>query len=103
MKYRSPIAQAIHETAMDLQEVGLINQQTMAEFDKSCLTEILPLSPEEIRTIRKNTRTSQTVFAHYLNINKNLVSEWERGVKKPSGTALKLLTLVQKKGIEAIA
>ncbi|EGY32882.1 LOW QUALITY PROTEIN: XRE family transcriptional regulator [Aggregatibacter actinomycetemcomitans serotype e str. SC1083] len=43
------------------------------------------------------------VFAHYLNVSKNLVSDWERGIKKPSGAALKLLTLVQHKGIEAIA
>ncbi|MDY6216819.1 helix-turn-helix domain-containing protein [Actinobacillus porcinus] len=46
---------------------------------------------------------SQAVFANYLNISAKLVSEWERGVKKPSGTALKLLTLVQNKGIEVIA
>ncbi len=32
-----------------------------------------------------------------------MISEWERGVKKPSGTALKLLSLVQHKGIEVIA
>jgi hypothetical protein len=39
----------------------------------------------------------------YLNISKNQVSAWERGTKKPSGTALKLLTIVKNKGIEAIA
>lgn len=28
---------------------------------------------------------SQPVFARYLNVSKNLVSDWERGVKKPGG------------------
>lgn len=102
MKYRSEIAEAVHTTAMDLFQVGLMDKETMQYFDKSCLTEVKPLSPDEIKAIRKNSKTSQAVFANYLNISKNLVSEWERGVKKPSGTALKLLTLVQKKGLDAI-
>lgn len=103
MKYRSPVSQMIHEHAKDLFNVGLLDKETMQHFDKSCLTDVKPLSPDEIKAIRKNSRTSQAVFANYLNISKNLVSEWERGIKKPSGTALKLLTLVQQKGLEAIA
>ena len=46
---------------------------------------------------------SQPVFALYLNVSKNLVSDWERGVKKPGGPALRLLTVVDKKGLQAIA
>lgn len=103
MKYRSEVSRMIHETVVDLYNVGFIDKQTMQQFDKSCLTEVKPLSPQEIRAIREQSQTSQTVFANYLNISKNLVSEWERGVKKPSGTALKLLTLVQQKCLDAIA
>lgn len=103
MKYRSPVSQMIHEHAKDLFNVDLLDKETMQHFDKSCLTDVKPLSPDEIKAIRKNSRTSQAVFANYLNISKNLVSEWERGIKKPSGAALKLLTLVQQKGLEAIA
>jgi putative transcriptional regulator len=43
------------------------------------------------------------VFARYLNVTKGMISAWERGVKKPSGPALRLLTLVEKKGVGAIA
>ena len=46
---------------------------------------------------------SQTVFAYYLNVTPNLVSKWERGEKKPSGPALKLLSLVERHGIAAVA
>ncbi|MCT8517925.1 DNA-binding transcriptional regulator [Glaesserella parasuis] len=75
----------------------------MQSFDKRCLTPVKTLAPNEIREIREKENFSQAVFAHYLNVSSNLVSEWERGVKKPSGAALKLLSLVQHKGISAIA
>jgi putative transcriptional regulator len=61
------------------------------------------LSPEEIKAMRLREHISQPVFARYLNVSKNLVSDWERGVKKPGGPALRLLDLIQKKGLMAIA
>ncbi|MGL5873897.1 MAG: helix-turn-helix domain-containing protein [Xenococcaceae cyanobacterium] len=75
----------------------------MREFDETCLTSIDPLTPEQINAIRERERVSQPVFARYLNVSKNLVSDWERGKKKPSGAALKLLCLVEKRGLNAIA
>ena len=48
-------------------------------------------------------RVSQAVFALYLNVSTGLISQWERGEKHPAGTSLKLLALVQEKGLEAIA
>jgi putative transcriptional regulator len=74
----------------------------MREFDDACLTPVHPFTPEVIRAIREKEHLSQPVFARYLNVSKNLVSDWERGVKKPGGPALRLLTVVQKKGIQAI-
>jgi putative transcriptional regulator len=32
-----------------------------------------------------------------------LVSEWERGEKRPSGPSLKLLSIVKTRGLDAIA
>lgn len=60
------------------------------------------LSPEEIRAIREREQVSQPVFARYLNVSKNLVSDLERGVKRPSGPALRLLSVVRKNGLRAI-
>ena len=102
-KYRSEAFAAIHETMEGLHEVGAIDKQTMREFDEACLTPVQELAPEEIRQIRKREHISQPVFARYLNVSKNLVSDWERGVKRPGGPALRLLTVIQKKGLEAIA
>jgi putative transcriptional regulator len=102
-KYRGNAFAAIHETMEALHEVGAIDKQTMREFDDACLTPVQPLSPEEIKSLRMREHISQSVFARYLNVSKNLVSDWERGIKKPGGPALRLLTVIQKKGLMAIA
>lgn len=102
-KYRSDALAAIHEMMEALHEVGAVDKKTMREFDDACLTPLRPLAPDEIRAIREREHLSQPVFARYLNVSKNLVSDWERGIKKPGGPALRLLTVVQKRGIQSIA
>jgi putative transcriptional regulator len=94
---------AIHETMASLHKVGAIDKQTMRRFDNACLTPVLHLSPKQIRALREREQVSQTVFANYLNVTSNLVSKWERGEKRPSGPAFKLLSLVEKRGIRAVA
>jgi putative transcriptional regulator len=46
---------------------------------------------------------SQAVLARHLNVGTKLLSEWERGTRRPSGPSLKLLTLARAKGLDAIA
>lgn len=101
--YKSEVMAAVHEMMDGFHQSGAIDEQTMREFDEACLTEVAALSPEEIRAIRERESISQPVFARYLNVSKGLISDWERGVKRPSGPALRLLTLVQKRGLQAIA
>jgi putative transcriptional regulator len=102
-KYRSRLSAAIHETAAGLHGLGLMDKATMREFDASCLTTVGPVSARQITAIRKKAGVSQGVFAHYLNVKPKLVSEWERGEKRPSGPSLKLLAIVKAKGLDAIA
>jgi putative transcriptional regulator len=61
------------------------------------------MQPEEIRALRKREHVSQPVFAAYLNVTRNLVSDWERGIKRPGGPALRLLSIVEKHGLDALA
>jgi len=102
-QYRSKATAAIHETAADLHEAGLIDKRSMKTFDRLCLTPVRDLSPAEIKEIREREKASQAVFARYLNVTTGLVSQWERGEKRPRGTSLKLLTLVANKGLDAVA
>lgn len=101
--YKSAALAAVHETAQGLAEAGVISRQTMKNFDELCLTLVKPLSPLAIRRIRVREKASQAVFARYLNVTTGLVSQWERGEKRPSGASLKLLSLVARKGLQAVA
>lgn len=101
-KYRSDALRSAHLIARDLHEAGAIDKATMRRFDVSCLTPVEPLPPETIKRIRETAKMSQTIFALALNVTASLISQWERGEKKPSGPSAKLLALANRKGIEAI-
>jgi len=102
-KYRSDALGALHESVQGLHRLGLVDTKTMREFDASCLTLVETLTPRQIAQLRERAGVSQAVFASYLNVTAGLVSKWERGEKHPQGPSLKLLALVQRKGLEAIA
>jgi putative transcriptional regulator len=76
---------------------------TMRHFDRLCLEPVKPLRPAQIRRIRESANVSQAVFAAVLNTSVSSVHKWEIGQKRPTGTALKLLHLVQKNGLDAVA
>jgi putative transcriptional regulator len=71
-------------------------------FDESCLTATREFTPREIQKLRKSNHVSQPVFARYLNTSESTIEKWETGAKRPSGMALKLLTIVQKHGLEVL-
>jgi putative transcriptional regulator len=102
-KKRSKILDAVHTTARGLHAADAIDQVTMREFDQLCLKPVPPLRPAEIKRIRESAHVSQAVFAAILNTSKSSVQKWEIGQKRPTGTALKLLHLVQKNGLEAVS
>lgn len=101
-KYRSDAMASVHETMEALHNIGAIDKQTMRRFDDACLTPVSPLTAGQIKALREREHVSQAVFANYLNVTTSLVSKWERGEKKPSGPALKLLSLVEKHGLTAV-
>ena len=102
-KHQSEIAAAVHEDMRDMFKLGVVDKQTMRTFDELCLVPVQPMTAEEIRSLREREGLSQPVLAWYLNVSKNLISDWERGVRKPGGAALKLLNLVKTKGVQAIS
>jgi DNA-binding transcriptional regulator YiaG len=55
-----------------------------------------PLSPKEVRRIRRSLKASQALFATYLNVSANAVRSWEQGTRRPRQAALKLLTIAKK-------
>jgi putative transcriptional regulator len=102
-KSRSDILDAVRATARGLHKAGVMDQVTMREFDQLSVPPVEPLKPAEIRRIREAEQVSQAVFARLLNTSVSTVQKWEIGQKRPTGTALKLLHLVQKRGLDVIA
>jgi putative transcriptional regulator len=92
----------VHQTAKGLHEAGLMDTRTMREFDVLCLEPVKPMSAAQIKRLRLRNRVSQAVFAAYLNTSLSTVQKWERGQKKPNGPSLKLLNLVERKGLEVL-
>lgn len=99
----SDVLAAVHASVAGLQRAGVVRAATMREFDALCLAPVLPLAPAEIAALRRREKVSQPVFARYLNVSKSSVVQWEIGERKPDGAALKLLDLVRRKGLQALA
>lgn len=92
----------VHETVKGLRSVSVIDMVTLRDFDHHWLPAVEPLDPEQIKKIREASHVSQAVFARLLNTSVSTVQKWEIGRKRPTGTALKLLHLVRKRGLEVI-
>jgi putative transcriptional regulator len=102
-RHRSSQLEAAHKLANDLASVGMLPNRTLRELNDQCLTPVKALGPRQIARIRAREEVSQAVFARHLGVSLTLISQWERGEKKPSGPSLKLLTLVDKKGLAWVA
>jgi putative transcriptional regulator len=102
-KYRNERLEVLHKTAAGLARLGALGKTTMREFDAFCLTKVEPMTATQIAALREREGVSQAVLAHHLNVRTKLVSDWERGVKHPSGPSLKLLSIIRAKGIGAVA
>ncbi|VAX11403.1 Antitoxin to RelE-like translational repressor toxin [hydrothermal vent metagenome] len=96
------ILETVHDTAKGLNKAGVLDTQTMREFDALCLPPVKIYTPAQIRHIRETNKASQAVFAAYLNTSLSTVQKWEQGKKKPNGISLKLLNLIEQKGIEVL-
>jgi putative transcriptional regulator len=75
----------------------------MREFDVLTLPPVKELTAKQIRALRTRNRVSQAVFAAMLNTSVSTVQKWEIGEKRPSGPSLKLLDVIQRKGIRALS
>ena len=98
----SRIIDEMRETARGLHDAGLISKRRMGEFAALCNLEVGEMAPKQIKLLRQKAHISQSVFAAILNTSLSTVQKWEIGDKRPSGPSLKLLSLIQRKGLEAV-
>ena len=101
-KAKSRIFEAVHDTASDLHRLGFIDKRKMNKLDVLCLDPIPAYDSKKIRALRDHLQLSQAVLAAVLNTSLSTVRKWEVGDKHPSGPSLKLLSLLERKGLEAV-
>lgn len=99
----SDIKSVMYETAQGLHRAGGLSTATMREIESLCLPDVKEYSAQQIKHIRTKANASQGVFARYLNISTSTVQKWETGQKKPSGASLKLLNIIEQRGLEALS
>lgn len=86
----------------DLHDAKIVDFATLREFNALCVTKTHELSPRKIKKIRQCAKVSQAVFAKIINVSLAAIKQWERGERKPSGAALKLLNLIEAKGVDVV-
>ena len=102
MKKNDKLMDVLHETAKGLHAAGTMDAVTMREFDALCLPPLQNYSATQIKKLRLRFKASQAVFAAYLNTSPSTIQKWEQGQKHPNGPSLKLLNIVDRKGIEVL-
>jgi putative transcriptional regulator len=101
-KFKSSAFEAIHSAVEGMVRAGTVNKQTLRSFDERCLSMPVEFDARKIKALRERNHVSQPVFARHLNTSESTVQKWESGVKRPSGMALKLLTVVEKHGLDVL-
>lgn len=99
----SKILEAMRETAKGLYDAGVMDAYTMREIEELCLAPLEEFAPEEIKELRIQHKLSQPVLARYMNVQPVTVKKWESGASRPGGSALKLLHILKKHGLEPLA
>jgi len=97
-----PILDAVQETASDLHRLGFIDKRRMNQYDALCIAPVPDYDSAQIRAMREHLKLSQAVLAAVLNTSVSTVRKWEQGDKRPSGPSLKLLSLLDRKGLDAV-
>jgi putative transcriptional regulator len=101
-KTKSRIIEEMTATVKGLHKAGVITKKSMEEFEALRHLEVKPMTPKRIKLLRSKAQLSQAVFALTINASLSTIQKWEAGDKTPSGPSLKLLSLIERKGIAAV-
>jgi putative transcriptional regulator len=99
---KSHILDELHETARGLHTSGLISAHRMAEYDALHEGGGEDMPPEKIKRLREKEYLSQADLDTVLNTSISTIQKWEIGHQCPNGPSRRLLSLIERKGLETI-
>ncbi len=107
LKGKARLRSEIVEAMRGLHKIGAVSdaeleKTTLRMLGRDALPKVADLSPAEIAKVREHAGVSQAVMAGYMNVAVNTISQWERGQRRPTGAALKLLHVVKRSGIDPL-
>lgn len=95
---KKTLSQTLIDAANDLG----FGKATVANLEKLDIPEVRSFTPKEIRQVREKVKASQGVFAKLLNVNPSTIQKWEQGKVRPQSTALRLLSIIDSRGIDVL-
>jgi putative transcriptional regulator len=101
-KTKNSVFEAVTETASEFERLGFIDKHRLKQIQALCIEEVPHYTADYIRALRAKLQLSQAVLANLLNISPSTVRKWEQGEKNPSGASLKLLWLLDRRGLQAV-
>ena len=96
------IRNMVLESIEGLYKTGSVTEITLKEVKALALSEVKPYNPRSIARLRRRLKLSQAALARFINTSVYTVQKWEQGAKKPSGPALKLLHIIDDKGLAGV-
>ena len=88
----------VYESIMTGLQEALEDSKSEEPILKRHKITVLPVKvyeAEEIKKIRNETGMSQKTFASYMGVSNKTVEAWEAGTNHPSGTASRLLNMME--------
>ena len=91
----------IYRSAKGFHRIGLMDDETLRRFEPHCREP--EFVPADLKALREREGASRADLAFSLGVSPETVAQWERGKRRPSGPALKLLSLAKANGLKSIA
>lgn len=101
-KAPSRIIQEMQVSMSGLDRALKVSKKNMRQFKEFSNLNVTCMTPAQIKALREKSRISQAVLAAVLNTSLSTVQKWEIGDKQPSGPSLKLLSLIEHKGLQTV-
>jgi putative transcriptional regulator len=102
------LASEIAQMADAQRRLGIMDEAThqkitVRHLASAALPTAEPITGSQVRELRESAHLSQAALARYLNMTSGYVSQLERGATQATGSALALLNVIRRKGIEVLS